>query len=56
MLTDIEKETVDYIDNFDATLKEPVYLPSLLPNLLLMVVKESRSEWLPKFLRITLRS
>lgn len=36
MLTDIEKETVDFIDNFDATLKEPVYLPSILPNLLLM--------------------
>jgi len=36
MLTDIEKETVDYLDNFDATLKEPVYLPALLPNLLLM--------------------
>lgn len=36
MLTDIERETVDFIDNFDATLKEPVYLPALLPNLLLM--------------------
>lgn len=36
MLTDIEKETVDVMDNFDTTLKEPVYLPSLLPNLLLM--------------------
>jgi DNA gyrase subunit A len=36
MLEDIEKDTVDYIDNFDATLKEPVYLPALLPNLLLM--------------------
>ncbi len=36
MLMDIEKDTVDFIDNFDATLKEPVYLPSLLPNLLLM--------------------
>lgn len=35
MLRDIEKETVDYIPNFDATLQEPVYLPSLLPNLLL---------------------
>ena len=35
-LTDIEKDTVDFIDNFDATLKEPVYLPSILPNLLLM--------------------
>jgi len=36
MLTDIEKETVDFTDNFDATLKEPTYLPALLPNLLLM--------------------
>ncbi|KKR29037.1 MAG: gyrase subunit A protein [Candidatus Woesebacteria bacterium GW2011_GWA1_39_8] len=36
VLADIEKETVDFLDNFDATLKEPVYLPSLLPNLLLM--------------------
>lgn len=36
VLTDIEKETVDFVDNFDATLKEPVYLPSPLPNLLLM--------------------
>jgi DNA gyrase subunit A len=36
VLADIEKGTVDYVDNFDATLKEPVYLPSLLPNLLLM--------------------
>lgn len=36
MLEDIEKETVDFTDNFDATLKEPLYLPALLPNLLLM--------------------
>ncbi len=36
MLLDMEKETVDYLDNFDSTLKEPVFLPSLLPNLLLM--------------------
>lgn len=35
MLRDIEKETVDFIPNFDSTLKEPVYLPTLLPNLLL---------------------
>ncbi len=35
-LTDIEKDTVDFTDNFDATLKEPIYLPSILPNLLLM--------------------
>jgi len=36
MLEDIDKDTVDFIDNFDATLKEPVFLPALLPNLLLM--------------------
>ncbi len=36
MLTDMEKETVDFTDNFDATLKEPVFLPAVLPNLLLM--------------------
>lgn len=36
MLFDIDKETVDFIGNFDNTLKEPVYLPAKLPNLLLM--------------------
>lgn len=36
LLRDIEKETVDLEPNFDGTLKEPKYLPSLLPNLLLM--------------------
>ena len=36
MLLDIEKDTVDFVDNFDATLKEPTFLPALLPNLLLM--------------------
>lgn len=36
MLVDIDKETVEYIPNFDANLQEPVYLPAKLPNLLLM--------------------
>src|SRR3990172_7719828 len=36
MLADIEKNTVNYVDNFDATLKEPTFLPAKLPNLLLM--------------------
>jgi len=35
MLKDIEKETVDFSLNFDATLKEPVVLPASLPNLLI---------------------
>jgi len=36
LLTDIEKETVDTLRNFDNTLDEPVFLPGKLPNLLLM--------------------
>jgi len=35
MLQDIEKETVEWIDNFDGSLKEPVMLPAKLPNLLI---------------------
>ena len=35
MLQDIDKNTVDFAPNFDDTLKEPVVLPSKLPNLLL---------------------
>ncbi len=35
LLTDIEKNTVDYKPNFDERLKEPIVLPSRLPNLLL---------------------
>ncbi|HBI04851.1 MAG TPA: DNA gyrase subunit A, partial [Paenibacillaceae bacterium] len=34
MLRDIEKETVDYIPNYDNTTKEPVVVPSRFPNLL----------------------
>ena len=34
MLTDIEKETVDWDPNFDETKKEPHVLPSRFPNLL----------------------
>lgn len=35
-LADINKNTVDFIDNFDGSLKEPLVLPSKLPGLLLM--------------------
>ena len=34
MLNDIEKNTVDFIPNFDASLKEPVVLPAVFPNLI----------------------
>src|SRR3989339_554329 len=36
LLSDLEKKTVDWIDNFDGTFQEPTVLPALLPNLLLM--------------------
>lgn len=35
LLTDIEKETVEFVPNYDNTLKEPVVLPSKIPNLLI---------------------
>ncbi|RQD82506.1 MAG: DNA gyrase subunit A [Methanocalculus sp. MSAO_Arc2] len=34
LLIDIEKETVDYIPNFDGSTEEPVVLPARIPNLL----------------------
>ncbi len=34
MLADIDKETVDFMPNFDDSLTEPVVLPSKMPNLL----------------------
>ncbi|HJX39495.1 MAG TPA: DNA gyrase subunit A [Anaerolineae bacterium] len=35
MLADIDRDTVDFVDNFDGSLKEPSVLPAKLPNLLL---------------------
>ncbi len=35
MLADIEKETVDFRDNFDTTKQEPTVLPTRIPNLLM---------------------
>ncbi len=36
MLQDIDKDTVQWQDNFDGRIQEPVFLPAKLPNLLLM--------------------
>ena len=33
MLADLDKDTVDFVPNFDGSLKEPIVLPSALPNL-----------------------
>ena len=35
LLSDIKKNTVDFLANYDNTLKEPVVLPSRIPNLLI---------------------
>jgi DNA gyrase subunit A len=35
LLTDIDKDTIDWVDNFDGTLKEPAVLPAALPSLLI---------------------
>jgi DNA gyrase subunit A len=35
MLVDLDKETVDFVPNYDESLKEPSVLPSALPNLLI---------------------
>ncbi len=35
MLVDLDKETVDFVPNFDGSLKEPIVLPSKIPNLLI---------------------
>ncbi len=35
LLRDINKNTVDFVDNYSGTIQEPVVLPSVIPNLLL---------------------
>jgi DNA gyrase subunit A len=35
MLRDLEKETVDFVPNYDGTREEPVVMPSTIPNLLM---------------------
>ena len=35
MLNDLDKDTVNFVDNFDGSLKEPEVLPARLPNLLM---------------------
>ncbi len=34
LFADIDKDTVDFVDNYDATMKEPVLLPTAFPNVL----------------------
>jgi len=34
LFTDIDKDTVDFMDNYDGTMKEPMLLPTAFPNIL----------------------
>ncbi len=45
MLDDIEKQTVDFVPNFDASLTEPSILPGRIPNLLGTVRAGLRLGW-----------
>lgn len=35
LLSDMDKETIDFVPNFDETIKEPAILPAKIPNLLI---------------------
>jgi DNA gyrase subunit A len=35
MITDIDKDTIDFVPNYDGSLKEPTVLPAKLPNMLI---------------------
>jgi len=56
LLLDIDKETIDFRDNFDGSEKEPVVLPAKLPNLLLngqIGIAVGMAVWQPTFRRTT---
>ena len=52
ILADLDKETVDFVPNFDGSLKEPVVLPSKIPNLLVNGHQELLLEWQQTYLHI----
>ena len=49
MLRDLDKETVDWVPNFDDTLTEPSVLPTVVPALLVNDQKVLRWGWQRKF-------
>ncbi len=50
---DIDKETVDWVPNYDGTEREPTVLPAKVPNLLVNGSAASRSAWRPTSRRTT---
>ena len=53
LLADIDKDTVDFVANFDDTTVEPVVLPTRIPICWSTVRTVSRSAWLPTSRHIT---
>jgi DNA gyrase subunit A len=53
MMADIEKNTVDFVPNFDETLMQPSVLPARFPNLWSTARAASRSAWRPTYRRTT---
>ena len=54
LLADIDKETVDFVPNYDGKESEPTVLPSRMPNLLINgSARASRSAWRPTSRRTT---
>ena len=54
LLRDLDKETVEFVSNFDDTSEEPVVLPAAFPNLLVNHLQEFPQVMQQKFLRIIL--
>ena len=52
LLEDLDKNTVDFVDNFDGSRREPTVLPAAWPNLLVMVLLVLLLVWLLKYLLI----
>ncbi len=53
LLTDIDKNTVDFVDNFDGSLQEPIVLPARLPTCCSTGQRGLPSAWPPTSRRIT---
>ncbi len=53
LLEDIDRDTVDFVANYDETTKEPTVLPARFPNLWSTAPAASRSAWRPISRRTT---
>ena len=52
LFKDIEKNTVDFVNNYDNTLKEPTLLPASFRQFWLMQILELRWEWRVQFVHL----